>query len=133
ANLAARGVELAEENVVVWTGSAPETLAKVVELPKRPTALFVWHDRAAYRLTEACAAAGIDVPGDLSIVGYDGLVWPSTTGHTVASATVSLPVLARTAVGLLDRLIEGEAGPFTQTIPISFHPGTTLGLPLATP
>ncbi|RYG42344.1 LacI family transcriptional regulator, partial [bacterium] len=133
AHLSAAGVELLEENAVIWDGSAESTLARALALHPRPTALFVWHDRAAYRITEACDAAGIRVPTDLSVVGYDGLVWPSTSGHTVASAAVPLPALAHRAVGLLHRLIEGEAGPFTETISISFHPGTTLGLPLATP
>lgn len=124
-----RGVELPDGNVVIWNGSATDSLAGVMALPTRPTALFVWHDRAAYRIAEACEAGGIRVPQDLSIVGYDGLVWPSTTGHVIASAVVALDQVGQAAVRLLDQRICGEEAPRNETVSVSFHPGTTLGPP----
>ena len=128
--LSSLGVRLAREQVVLWNGSASETFAKVLGLPERPTALFVWHDRAAYRILEACEDAGIRVPEDLSVVGYDGLVWPSTTKHVLASTSVALDAVGRAAVGILDRLITAESGPLSETISVSFDTGTTLGPPL---
>jgi DNA-binding LacI/PurR family transcriptional regulator len=38
----------------------------------RPTALFVANDFAAIGALAAAADHGLDVPGDISIVGYDG-------------------------------------------------------------
>lgn len=128
--LAARGVHLAPSHVVPWrqdASNAPEVLARVLGLSPRPTALFVWHDRTAYRLVEACEAAGIRVPEDLSIVGYDGLVWPSTTGHIVTSVSVALDEVGHAAVALLDRLIGGAAGPLSETLSVHMSLGTTLG------
>ena len=110
------------------TGGRPAAEAAAAgRLAPRPTALFVWHDRTAYRMVEACEAAGIRVPQDLSIVGYDGLVWPSTTGHIVTSVSVALDEVGHAAVALLDRLIEGETGPLTETLSVHLSPGTTLG------
>jgi LacI family transcriptional regulator len=127
--LAARGVELSDSDVVLWKGSAPDALAEVLALESRPTALFVWHDRAAYRIVESCEAAGIRVPQDLSIVAYDGLVWPATTSHVVASVVVALDEVGQVAVNLLDRMIEGNPVPLTEKVPVAFNPGSTLGAP----
>ena len=41
--------------------------------PEAPTAVFVWNDFAAIGLIEACEAAGIAVPRDLSVVGFDDI------------------------------------------------------------
>lgn len=130
AELAHLGVSLSTDNLVSWhdgESNASDTLAKVLALSPRPSALFVWHDRTAYRMVEACEAAGVRVPEDLSIVGYDGLVWPSTTGHIVTSVSVALDQVGHAAVALLDRLIEGETGPLTETLSVYLSPGTTLG------
>ncbi len=127
--LAVLEVDLPESQAVTWNGSAAETLANILALPERPTAVFVWHDRAAYRIVEACGFAGVRVPQDLSVVGYDGLVWPSATRHVVASTSVALDAVGRAAVRTLDRLIQGEPGPLTESISVQFHPGTTLGPP----
>jgi len=129
--LASRGVALPEENVIGWRNSPADALDRLFALSPRPTALFVWHDRTAYQIVEACEAAGIRVPEELSIIGYDGLIWPSTTGHVVTSVAVALDEVGRAAVSLLDRLIEGETGPLSQTISVQLTSGTTLGPPNA--
>lgn len=120
------GVELPDAQVIPWNDSPRETVANIQKLSSSPTALFVWHDRTAYCIAEACVDAGIRVPQDLSIVGYDGLVWPSTTGHVIASVVVPLDRMAQAAVRILDRQISGEATPSSETIPVTFSPGTTL-------
>ncbi|CAN5725125.1 LacI family DNA-binding transcriptional regulator [soil metagenome] len=128
-HFAAEGLEIAVGSVALWNGSPSGVLAQVLSMSARPTALFVWHDRAAYAILEACAVAGVSVPQDLSIVGYDGLIWPSKSPHVVSSVHVALDRIGRAAVATLHRLIEGEPGPLTETIAIDFFPGTTLGPP----
>jgi DNA-binding LacI/PurR family transcriptional regulator len=93
-----------------------------------PTAIFCWHDRLAYGLLATCDSLGVQVPEQLSVVGYDGLHWPSTTRHYAASVTVNLPTLARMAVRLLDDYINGYEGPLREEcVPVSFMAGTSLG------
>lgn len=125
--LAKLGVELPKEHVTVWRGSPEAALRESLDKVPDATAVFVWHDRAAYRVVEACESMGIAVPDRLSVVGYDGLVWPSTTGHVVASVRVELDQVAEATVGLLHRLIQGEEGPLHDMVPVSFLPGTSLG------
>jgi len=129
--LIARGLEFEPRNIVAWSGSPSETINQVLSLPQRPTALFVWHDRNAYRIVEACEAIGIRIPEDLSIVGYDGIVWPSTTQHIVTSIHVPVDEMADEAVGLLHRLITGESGQLSKCLPVRFVSGTTLRPPAA--
>lgn len=127
--LALRGVEFDERNILIYDDSPRDTVRALLAIKPRPTALFVWHDGNAYRIVEECEAQGIRVPQDLSVVGYDGIVWPCKSPHVVASVAVPLEAMAQTGVALLIRLIDGEAGPFTATLPVQFSPGTTLGPP----
>jgi LacI family transcriptional regulator len=95
--------------------------------PNPPTALFCWHDRVGYHMLEACERAGIAVPEQLSLVGYDGLHWPSRSPHLLASVVIDLTALAESAVGLLDDLITGKVRPPQNIVhPVELQRGTTL-------
>jgi LacI family transcriptional regulator len=124
--LALRGVEFDERRIIVFDGSPPDVVRSLMAMDPRPTALFVWHDGNAYRILEECEAQGIRIPEDLSIVGYDGIVWPCKSPHVITSVEVPLDAMAAAGIALLDRLIAGEPGPFLETLPVQFLPGTTL-------
>lgn len=132
-SLAEGGVEIPDH----WIVSADEkeghspikALRFLLDDPEPPTALFCWHDRVGYRMLEACDALGVSVPDQLSLVGYDGLHWPSTSAHMLASVSVDLDLLVEKSISFLDRLILGESGPLQTMFPVTFEPGTTLGLP----
>lgn len=95
---------------------------------QRPTALFCWHDRLAYQALDACDRLGILVPNELSIIGYDGIRWPSRSPHVAASIQINLQTLAEQAVDTLNLYINGYNGPLLErTLPVSLSPGTTLG------
>jgi LacI family transcriptional regulator len=63
---------------------------QLLELPERPTAVFCFRDLMAMGVYRAALEAGLDIPGDLSVVGFDDMEF-------VASAlfpgltTVALP------------------------------------------
>lgn len=70
--------------------SGVEAAADLLSLPNPPTAIFAGNDEMAIGVMKAARDRGLDVPGDLSIVGFDDLpmasrVWPNLT-------TVRLPV-----------------------------------------
>jgi DNA-binding LacI/PurR family transcriptional regulator len=107
---------------------AEKALRFLMNEPEPPTALFCWHDRLGYQILEACETLDISVPGQLSVVGYDGLRWPAMSRHILASVAVDLESLAEHAVTLLDRLIDRkEAAPVQKLVPVALKPGTTLG------
>ncbi|WP_394795973.1 LacI family DNA-binding transcriptional regulator [Armatimonas sp.] len=126
---------LAPENLTVHIlerSKLVEQLPQVLAGPHPPTALFCWNDHFGYAALEACDALGISVPGQLSLVGYDGIHWPSTSRHILTSVAVDLEAVALAAVTLLDALIVGTASETKrQLVPVKLLPGTTLGPPSA--
>ncbi|KRE63620.1 LacI family DNA-binding transcriptional regulator [Nostocoides sp. Soil756] len=75
AAMRARG--LADEAVVLAAGATEsgglEAGARVAAEPRatRPTAVVAFNDRCALGLRDALLREGLDVPGDVSVVGYD--------------------------------------------------------------
>ncbi len=70
--------------------SGAEAATELLALPNPPTAIFAGNDEMAIGVMKAARDAGLDVPRDLSIVGFDDLpmasrVWPNLT-------TVRLPI-----------------------------------------
>ena len=77
----------------------------------RPTALFAYNDLVAMGALRALAELGLDVPGDVSVVGFDDI--PAAAYLSVPLTTVRVPtreIGARAGDLLLDRL-EGDAAP----------------------
>ncbi|MFJ8437145.1 substrate-binding domain-containing protein [Kitasatospora sp. NPDC094019] len=87
--------------------------------PRRPTALFVFNDRMAAGALRAARSLGLDLPGDLSVVGFDddpsaALVSPSLT--TVRQPLAQLGTTA--AQLLLDRIGGQEPRTARTTLPV---------------
>jgi DNA-binding LacI/PurR family transcriptional regulator len=77
-----------------------------------PTALVAATDHIAVRLIERLEAAGLSVPADVSLVGFDGI--PVGALARIALTTVAQPAddLARQAVALLlNRIDRGYEAP----------------------
>ncbi len=74
-----------------------------------PTALFVSNDIGAIAMMEACETIGLNVPRDLSIVGFDDIALASL--HRISLTTVAQPLdfQAERAVALLLERIENPA------------------------
>lgn len=83
---------------------------EVLDRPDRPTALFCYNDRMAMGAYRAATELGLDIPTDLSIVGFDNQeliaanLFPGLT-------TVALPhyEMGAWAVETLVHLLRGEA------------------------
>lgn len=124
-----RGVHVPERQVLE---AGEDNVSAVVDIlrndPEPPTCVFCWHDRLAYQFLSASEAKGVSAPDDWSVVGYDGIHWPSRTSHIVASVEVDLDLLAQAAVQLLDRTIVEPGLPATHHAqPVSFLRGSSLG------
>jgi LacI family transcriptional regulator len=87
---------------------------RLAKLPKsrRPTAVFVAGDEMALGAMHAFADCGLDVPGDIAVVGFDdieaaGLVRPTLT--TIAQDTLALGATAVDALlGFVNNELAGE-------------------------
>lgn len=119
------GVSIPDRWIMPYSTAACQELLRSKD---RPTAIFCWRDRLAYYLLEQCESMGISVPDELSVIGYDGLIWPSQTRHTAVSVQVDVEALGERAVQLLNQRIEGETAPAPREIlPVTLQAGTTVG------
>jgi GntR family transcriptional regulator of arabinose operon len=74
---------LPHDDVVIWA-KRPELAAEYFRRPDAPTGVLAWNDHEAVMLLGILSRAGIKVPDEVSLVGYDnlpesGLVHPSLT------------------------------------------------------
>jgi LacI family transcriptional regulator len=98
--LAERGLALPDENVLHGAYTFDSGVAAgeaLLKLDPRPTAVFAGNDEMATGVLYAARRAGLDVPGDLSVVGYDDFqiasrIWPPLT--TVRAPTREVGRLA---------------------------------------
>lgn len=88
--------------------SGQDTASRVMALPELPTALFCMSDQMAMGAIQALQARGIQVPDDVSVVGFDNIEY-SAFWHP-AITTVSQPVeeMGKRAIDMLLAMIEGD-------------------------
>ncbi|MGH3071611.1 MAG: LacI family DNA-binding transcriptional regulator [Gaiellaceae bacterium] len=89
-----------------------------------PTGIICSNDLMAIGVIREAEAHGIDVPGELSVVGFDGI--QAADWNQPALTTVVQPIdeIARTAVQALRTLIAGEASSLPNYV---FRPRLRLG------
>jgi LacI family transcriptional regulator len=56
--------------------------SELLALPEPPTAIFAASDTQAFGVLEAAARAGVDVPGQLSVLGFDDIEMAAYVGLT---------------------------------------------------
>jgi len=81
---------------------------KLLELPDRPTAIFTGNDGQALGAYRAARAAGLRIPEDLSIIGFDDI--PAAEWVEPGLTTIRQPVvqMAETAMRALLRHLDGD-------------------------
>ncbi len=88
-----------------WVEGGQRAAHELLALPSRPTAIFAMSDPMAVGVLHAARERGLEVPTDLSVVGFDDVEMASIV--TPALTTVSQPLqeMGRLAVTLLYRQI----------------------------
>jgi LacI family transcriptional regulator len=94
----------------IRVGRAAVPLGEAFGRPDAPTAVFVWNDFAAIGLIEACEAAGIAVPGDLSVVGFDDIAVAGLARISLTTVAQPLDYQAERAVAILLARMDGSGG-----------------------
>ena len=133
------GVALPERNVccddattfsVEHTEFVRKNLRQLMKGAARPTAIFCTFDPEAEAVYFELAAMGIDVPGDVSVIGFGGRWREGPLSRRLVSVTVDEEELARKTVGLLDEMRRKDR-PLDDTtevvMPLQLSAGETLG------
>src|SRR5262249_31112871 len=127
--LAVAGIELRSDYVREGTRVphvARAVAAELLSLPERPTAIFAASDTQALGALEAARALGIQVPGELSVIGFDDIEVAAYVGLT----TVRQPLLEsgrRGARLLLDELARRAVAPLRELLPLELVVRSTTG------
>ena len=80
-------------------------------MKRRPTAVFAISDMMAIGFMRAMYAAGLRVPDDVSVAGFDGIEFADYCEPPLTTVRQPREAMGRTAAELLVRLIRGEAIP----------------------
>jgi len=89
------------------------------------TALACWNDVSAYGILSQCETAGVRVPDDLSVTGFDGVPLPYGLRSDLTTIEAPWAEAARLAVLRLDAMLNGEEVPALTTLPVRLAPGVT--------
>jgi LacI family transcriptional regulator len=134
AGLTAAGGELVEGAVHhgPYTVAAGEArMRDVLALPEPPTVVVCFNDLVAIGALNAAVAAGLRVPEDVSITGWDDLPMASWEICRLTTVDQSMHEMARAAARLVVERVEGRAGPEPRHI--LFEPRLVLRATLGAP
>lgn len=127
--LTAAGIEARSELVREGTRLphvARAVATELLSMSERPTAIFAASDTQALGVLEAARALGIDVPRELSVIGFDDIETAAYVGLT----TVRQPLHEsgrRGAALLLDALAGRRVPPLRELLPLELVARNTTG------
>ncbi|MCZ2812133.1 MULTISPECIES: LacI family DNA-binding transcriptional regulator [unclassified Modestobacter] len=98
--------ELVRHGTFRHQGGYDQTRA-LLALPEPPTAVFAGSDEQAFGVMEAARQAGLSVPGDLSVVGFDDLPMARWSSPPLTTVCQPLADMGRLAGRMLHELIDG--------------------------
>jgi LacI family transcriptional regulator, repressor for deo operon, udp, cdd, tsx, nupC, and nupG len=97
---------------------------------RRPTAVFAISDMMAIGFVRAVHAAGLTVPGDVSVAGFDGIEFADYCEPPLTTVRQPREAMGREAAELLVRMIAGTAipaGERTRRLGVCLRPSASTG------
>ena len=112
--LAAAGIPLNEDLIEMGdytTETAVICARKLLSLPERPTAIFAANDVSAIGVYQAARELGLQIPGDLSVIGFDNLREAAQLNPPLTTIDQSLEKMGIIATEMLVELVKGKSLP----------------------
>src|SRR5690625_54075 len=104
---------------------------RFLESSRKPEAMFVYNDQAAYGFIKRVQEAGIRIPEDLAIVGFDGIERNEFFDGVLTTIRQPMAEIGRLAVRVIEKLIDGRPAPTRTMIDPMLSIGTTTIVPPA--
>ncbi|MDE8588132.1 LacI family DNA-binding transcriptional regulator [Arthrobacter sp. NQ4] len=112
AALAAHGLSVDPQYIISGgrfrRDSGVSGMKALLGLEKRPTAIFAGSDSIALGVLSEAAHCGLKVPGDISLVGFDGTIQGEESVPALTSVAQPLEEMGRAALRSLLRQARGE-------------------------
>jgi DNA-binding LacI/PurR family transcriptional regulator len=128
-------VQAARQRGLVVTSEAPGDLAGLLSdrekarlaapRSQRPTAIACWSDHAAHHALAHCAQAGLAVPGDVAVIGFNGIDVAGAPAPRLTTIRAPWMQVGQEAVRLVGSLIRGERVARLTTLPVELVEGDT--------
>ncbi len=106
-----------------------QELLRPVVLPAGVPAVLCYNDLMALALQGVLSARGLDLPRDMSIIGFDDL-YGALSSPPLSTISHSLPDLGAAAVGIAVALVEGGRPPPLTLVPARFVARASTAAPL---
>jgi LacI family transcriptional regulator len=86
---------------------AREAARELLTMPEPPTAIFAANDSTALATLEVAAELGVDVPGELSVVGFDNIPESALAHPPLTTVQQPMRQMGHDAIAMLVALIAG--------------------------
>jgi LacI family transcriptional regulator len=109
--LSAAGIPLDDELIQIGdytTETAYICGQKLFDLSNPPTAIFASNDMSAVGVYQAALEAGLSIPEDCSVIGFDNLREPTYLKPALTTIDQFVSEMGKTAVELVVKLIQGD-------------------------
>jgi LacI family transcriptional regulator, galactose operon repressor len=111
-----------------YTESGERAMRKLLALPKPPTAVFAAADLMAVGAMKAAREAGLRVPGELAVVGFDDIQLASLLDPALTTIRQDKVGVGRAAArALLEQIENPETTPAALTLPVELVVRTSCG------
>lgn len=111
AGLADEGIPYREDYVVEGDFTREkgyQVMNELLALPEPPTSVICCSDMSAVGAMEAILDAGLSVPGDISVIGFDDIEIASNVRPALTTVRQDMITIGRRSIELLDELINDE-------------------------
>ncbi len=96
-------------------GGGEAAMLALLELELPPSAVFAFNDLMAIGAMQGARIRGLQVPGDVSIVGFDDIPLAQALYPTLTTVAQPMSEIARLVMEILLGQVRGKPGPFTAT------------------
>ena len=108
-------LEVSLDMTVPYDQAGRDAMARLLALPQPPDAVFAYNDETALHAIEACVEAGLRVPQDVRVIGYDDIAAAARSRPSLSTVRVDKEALGREAV---TTLVDGNVSPGDTLLPV---------------